>query len=708
MRVLVTGATGFVGQNLVKQLSAEQQFELICLVRDIEKAKSNFSQSVELVSLSELNRLRDLRIDVVVHLASFLTSRDDDDVIEKILDANITFGVKLMQSLRDQKGIKFINLGSFAEYRNGTEMPDPAYFYTATKRAFRPLLDYYASLADWDYVHLIPYTIYGGINNQKKLIDYVKESLDSKEPVLMSPGLQVSDFIHVNDVIDCIRFFINNTQKWDGQKGEEYHLGTGRGTTIRDLAGLFEQITRKKCNIQWGGRPYRERDVMYAVAPTEKLSALGWKAKIRLEDGIVDTLVLGCGISGLGALHTLHLTSSVAIGLEKADTYGGLCNSFTIDGFTFDRFIHLSFSQIDEVSEIFGKVDCGFIRHIPNPSNIYKRKWIKHPAQNNLYILDDEEKQYIIADFKKRPSVDCIAIEDYEDWLRLQFGDYFAEHFPMVYTRKYWMKEASELRSEWAGKRIYQPSLEEVIAGSEKEDERITYYAKEMRYPVKGGYKRYLKLMADEASIKYNTEVTRIDTLSRMVYTSDCKCYPYQRLISSLPLTEIVKMVQRCPSDVKEAASKLECTSGYHVSIALKTKTVPPYLWWYIYDKDILAARVYSPSLKSSNNAPEGCSSLQMEVYCKENEYTEQELFERTVGKLIEAGIINGEDILFTHVGFEKYANVIFTKPIYESRKIVRDYLTSVGIETIGRFGEWDYLWSDQALMSGLKIKSLL
>ena len=94
-----------------------------------------------------------------------------------------------------------------------------------------------------------------------------------------------------------------------------------------------------------------------------------------------------------------------------------------------------------------------------------------------------------------------------------------------------------------------------------------------------------------------------------------------------------------------------------------------------------------------------------MEVYCKENEYTEQELLERTVGKLIEAGIIKGEDILFTHVGFEKYANVIFTKPIYESRKTVRDYLASVGIETIGRFGEWDYLWSDQALMSGISIK---
>lgn len=88
-----------------------------------------------------------------------------------------------------------------------------------------------------------------------------------------------------------------------------------------------------------------------------------------------------------------------------------------------------------------------------------------------------------------------------------------------------------------------------------------------------------------------------------------------------------------------------------------------------------------------------------MEVYCKENEYTEQELLDRTVGKLV----IKQDDILFTHIGFEKYANIIFSEPIYEARKIVRDYLTSAGIETIGRFGEWDYLWSDQSLMSGMR-----
>ena len=95
---------------------------------------------------------------------------------------------------------------------------------------------------------------------------------------------------------------------------------------------------------------------------------------------------------------------------------------------------------------------------------------------------------------------------------------------------------------------------------------------------------------------------------------------------------------------------------------------------------------------------------MYIRVYCKENDYTEQELLNGTVGKLIELGIIDKEDILFTHVGFEKYANVIFSEPIYESRKIVQDYLKSCNIELIGRFGEWDYLWTDQSLLSGLNV----
>ena len=418
-----------------------------------------------------------------------------------------------------------------------------------------------------------------------------------------------------------------------------------------------------------------------------------------------NTIILGAGISGLGAAYSLRQKGETPLVLEKDETYGGLCGCFTIDGFTFDRFVHLSFAKDERVLNIFNTSAKRIITHIPNPYNIYNRKWIKHPAQNNLYPLSAEEKSLIIKDFLSRPNnVEADKIDNYEQWLRIQFGNYFAEHFPMKYTKKYWMSEAKELETRWVGQRIYQPSVEEVIKGSQTADTPVTYYAKEMRYPASGGYRQFFSLLAEGTDIRYGQEVTNIDTTKKTVKTSDNTTYHFTRLISTLPLNLYPSLMPGMPEDIKTAARMLKATSGYHVSIALKTKDIPPYLWWYIYDEDILAARVYSPSLKSPNNAPEGCSSLQMEVYCAENAFTEQELKERTVGKLIEIGIIKEEDILFTHIGFEAYANVIFDKNIYVCREKVRKYLISQGIEPIGRFGEWGYLWSDQSLLSGLNV----
>lgn len=420
----------------------------------------------------------------------------------------------------------------------------------------------------------------------------------------------------------------------------------------------------------------------------------------------VDYLILGAGVAGLGASYSFYKLGQPALVVEKDATYGGLCGNIEKDGFRFDRFVHFSFTNNEKVNTIFSE-SCGkIIKHIPNPYNLYHRQWIKHPAQNNLFPLSKEEKEVIINDFKARPTADATYVpKNYEEWLRLQFGNYFAEHFPMVYTKKYWTKEAKELRTEWVGNRVYQPSLEEVVLGSKILETPVTYYAKEMRYPRKGGYKAFLKSLADVANIEYGMCVDEICPIEKKVRFTNGREIGYKILYSSLPLPVVIDSIQNVPDIVRDASKQLECTSGYHISIALKTKNIPPYLWWYIYDEDILASRVYSPSLKSPDNVPDGCSSLQMEVYCKENEFTEQELIEGTVGKLLELSIIKDEDILFTHIGFEKYANVIFTEPIYRARKIVRDWLLEQEIETIGRFGEWDYLWSDQSLLSGLKLK---
>lgn len=234
------------------------------------------------------------------------------------------------------------------------------------------------------------------------------------------------------------------------------------------------------------------------------------------------------------------------------------------------------------------------------------------------------------------------------------------------------MTEAKDLETKWMGSRegsrLYQPSVEEVIQGCNTTETPVTYYSKEMRYPQKGGFKQFLSALVENQDIRYNQQVISIDIEKRLLRTSEGDEYQFDRLISSLPLPEVIKMLKNVPVDVCNAAARLHCTCGYQISVGLKTKNIPPYLWWYIYDEDILPARVYSPSLKSPDNAPEGCSSLQMEVYCNRDEYTQEELLARSVGKLVSLNILKEEDILLlisvsSHM-LMSFLTIIFMKPV--------------------------------------------
>ena len=68
------------------------------------------------------------------------------------------------------------------------------------------------------------------------------------------------------------------------KNGEDFHLGTGRGTTVREVAKIIESVSKRRCNINWGARAYRDRDTMYAVAPIAKnIELIQWKAQIELK-----------------------------------------------------------------------------------------------------------------------------------------------------------------------------------------------------------------------------------------------------------------------------------------------------------------------------------------------------------------------------------------------------------------------------------------
>ncbi len=419
-----------------------------------------------------------------------------------------------------------------------------------------------------------------------------------------------------------------------------------------------------------------------------------------------NTIILGAGISGISAGYHLGLKGFNSTIYEQDSEWGGLCGNFTIDGFRFDKAVHLSFAKSEYVQKLFEK-SSPILRHKPEASNYYEGHWLKHPAQNNLAPLPTDEKVSIITDFIKNSSAEH-TITNYESWLRAQYGDYFSENFPMKYTRKYWTVDAYKLSTTWCGNRMYQPDISEVLRGSYTTETPNTYYADEMRYPAKGGYKSFLSLMAKECDIVLNKKAVSIDTNLKQVLFEDGTKDEYDYLVSSLPLPYLISCLQNVPSEVQKASENLFTSSVAIVSLGFKKPDVPKYLWYYIYDEEYLPARCYSPSMKSPDNVPDGCSSLQFEIYFSREKalaLKDDALIDHIVNKGIEMGLFNKEDIIIKDTRILPYGNVVFYKGMEDDRRIVHEYLDSVHIQCIGRFGKWAYLWTDQCLLTGKKLE---
>ena len=420
----------------------------------------------------------------------------------------------------------------------------------------------------------------------------------------------------------------------------------------------------------------------------------------------VDVVIIGAGISGLGAAYELKKRNIDYVILEKRASYGGLLDNFEIDGFLFDNFVHFSFSKDPGLNEILLN-STDYHTLFADPINFFKNVWIKHPAITNLFPLDANIKRLVIESFKNRDL--SINIKNYEDWLNYTYGSYFTEHFVEKYTKKYWTVSTKDLSVAWIGKRMIAPKLEDIIEGSIKQRENNDYYLNELRYPKKGGFKSFLNSLPKE-NIIYNTNVLNIDVDTNVITTNnrDCDTISYNKIISSIPLPEYSKILE-APGEIKLEMEKLNFTSGYLISLGFNNKRFVDKLWYYIYDVEFITSRVYSPSLKAENNAPINCSSIQAEIYTNKGDkvFSESELNDEII-RLCNLHGLRAKDVLVKDIRFHKYANVIFDHNAYRSRDKIVDFLGSVDITTCGRYGEWEYFWSHQSLESGiLKARSI-
>ncbi|RTY34142.1 hypothetical protein EKD00_08745 [Chlorobium phaeovibrioides] len=411
-------------------------------------------------------------------------------------------------------------------------------------------------------------------------------------------------------------------------------------------------------------------------------------------------LILGAGIAGISAAYHAKLQGNHnALILEKSMRAGGLLNNFEVEGFRFDQAIHLSFTKDEYVRSVFDEVP--HYAHYPDVYCYETPHWLKHPVQNNLFQLSIEERVSLIKSFFSRPDSQP---QNFYEWLVHQYGEEIANRYPVPYTKKYWATEPVNLGLDWISGRMRRASADEILHGSMTSKTGNGYYAQEMRYPKEGGYRAFIEPLLKDLNIHLSKHVVAVDVSKRIVKCADGSEYGYDYLVNTLPLPLFVEMLKDVPATIREAAKTLWATQVDLLSVGISKPDAVPHLWFYLYDEGLLPARAYSVGHKSPSNIPTGCSAIQFEIYSSPRRplaINVESLNQHVLEILDKLGIAKQEDVIFVDHRSLPYGNVVFDLGMEDTRNIVREYLYAIGVLLAGRFGEWEYYWSDQAFMSG-------
>lgn len=287
-RALITGATGYIGSNLVHHLLV-QGWDIHIVIRPnsnlqlLDTVLNNVTvHQHDGTSSSMIALLANAKPDIVFHLASLFLAQHKAEDIEALISSNLLFSTQLVEAMA-VNGVRYlINTGTSWQHYNN-EAYNPVNLYAATKEAFEVILDYYVKAKEVSVISLILFDTYGPNDPRQKLISLLAKTSKSKEPLAMSLGEQLLDLVHIDDVIEAYLCAVNAIL--DQESGSRrYGVSTGQPIRLKDLVRTYEQATGVSLPIQWGLRPYRDREVMVPWTNFEPVP--GWQPKICLEEGL--------------------------------------------------------------------------------------------------------------------------------------------------------------------------------------------------------------------------------------------------------------------------------------------------------------------------------------------------------------------------------------------------------------------------------------
>lgn len=287
-KLVVTGSSGFVGSNLATTLAVDHEVTVILRnsssLENIEHLREQvtfFYYDGHIQSLIDF--FKEQKPDCVFHLASLFIAEHTSEQIGDLINSNILFGSQLLEAM-SQSGVKnLINTGtSWQHYENNGY--NPVCFYSATKEAFECLIEFYVQAHDFQVITLKLFDTYGENDKRKKLINLLSTFASEGTVLDMSPGNQELSLVHVEDVCSAFRVALKRFAIKRSPAHHRFAVRSSEVLSLKEVIALFNRLNNNPVNINWGGRPYRKREVMKTWSTGELLP--DWSPKISLEDGL--------------------------------------------------------------------------------------------------------------------------------------------------------------------------------------------------------------------------------------------------------------------------------------------------------------------------------------------------------------------------------------------------------------------------------------
>jgi UDP-glucose 4-epimerase len=299
-RVVLTGATGFVGANLAEKL-LEDGHEVHILLRDgyktwrIEHFFSHLHpHEINLLDRDKLDaEIQRIRPDWIFHLATYGAYSWQDNSTQAI-HTNYLSTVNLIEACLKTGFEVLVNTGSSSEYGLKDHAPaeneylEPNSYYAATKAAATIFCRYIAQRNNSPIFTLRLYSVYGAFEEPQRFIPQViLNGLEGRFPPLADPEI-ARDFIFTEDVVRA--YLLLATSATSLLPGEIYNAGTGKQTTIKEVVEIAREVFNIKTEPLWNSMPNRSWDSRTWVANNHKLCGLGWQPHYEFRTGFLETV----------------------------------------------------------------------------------------------------------------------------------------------------------------------------------------------------------------------------------------------------------------------------------------------------------------------------------------------------------------------------------------------------------------------------------